>query len=740
MVNSTAVRLLIGFTGALFLASCGGGTSASQLTLSPVAAPPPNGVTGAAYPAFTFVAPTGGVGPFRWTETGKLPPGMSLSAGGTLSGTPTLAGPFPFTATVADESTPNLTATESVTLVIIDSVLVISTASLPPQATVSYPYAGFQITASGGSAPLTWKLSAGQLPPGLSLASDGSISGTPSTMGSFSFTATVTDSAPTRESTSQTFTLVVNNPPPLVINPTPTPPVGTACTPYPGFSFSATGGFLPLAWITTSTLPPGLSLGIDGTLTGIPTIGGSFPVTVTVTDGGATPAMNSLQFTISIATPPPTVNPTPPPTATVGLVYPAFTFTACGGLAPLVWSETGMLPAGLAFSASGVLSGTPAATGVFPIAVSVTDAQNRSAPPVSFTVRVSPASAGTFTPTLGNMSLARYGHTATLLLSGQVLVAGGSNALSPVVPEASAELYDPTSEKFAATGAMNFARYRGTATLLGDATLPKYGMVLMVGEQPQTAELYDPASGTFTTTGTLLVARSGFTATVLNTGEVLIAGGATATSELYDPSRGTFMASGNMTATRVSATATLLANGDVLISGGETASAELYNPTTGTFTATGSMSEVRTGHSATLLTDGTVLIAGPDVTAELYNPATGMFAPVGILPVQTDPYIGTAGVTGSTATLRQDGTILVAGGQYGHYPLLQSLVSAELYAPQSEGFIFAGSLNTARDRHTATQLGDGTVLLTGGINHKFIPASSRGFEVATVLSSAELFK
>jgi hypothetical protein len=175
-----------------------------------------------------------------------------------------------------------------------------------------------------------------------------------------------------------------------------------------------------------------------------------------------------------------------------------------------------------------------------------------------------------------------------------------------------------------------------------------------------------------------------------------------------------------------------LVSGEVLIAGGGTATAELYDPTSGLFTATGPMSEVRSGHTATLLTDGTVLIAGTDITAELFDPATRTFASVGNLSTQR---------IGSTATLRKDGTVLVSGGEIrAPYCCLNSLASAELYAPESEGFTATGSLLTARDGHTATVLADGTVLVTGGVNHKFIPLGLRGLEIVTVLSSAELFK
>jgi len=94
--------------------------------------------------------------------------------------------------------------------------------------------------------------------------------------------------------------------------------------------------------------------------------------------------------------------------------------------------------------------------------------------------------------------------------------------------------------------------------------------------------------------------------------------------------------------------------------------------------------------------------------------------------------------SGTTATLRNDGTVLVAGGR-----IYASLDTAQLFAPESWGFVTTGSLITARDGHTATRLVDGTVLVTGGTRHTCVPAYySRGCSGFTtlVLSSAELFK
>jgi hypothetical protein len=607
---------------------------------------------------------------------------------------------------------------------------------------MTYPYDGFHFSASGGSPPFTWTVTSGALPDGLTLALDGTLSGTPTAVGPFAFTVTATDSEQTPETGSQPFTVTINAPGPPVLALAQTPPAGIHGTGY-WFAFGETGGLLPVTFaVTHGTVPPGLTLGADGLLTGTPTKASSTPFafTVTVTDSSTpSPATNSVDFTISISEPvAPTIYNTPPPTATVGLPY-SFPFTASDGLAPLIWTAPSVPIGGLAFSSDGVLSGTPSTAGIFPINLTVTDVLNQSSPAVPFTVRVAMARpAATFMPT-GRLTFSRTAHTATRLLDGRVLIAGGGQLI--------AELYDPTSQTFTLTGTMAFSLDARSATLLANSTLPNHGKVLMVGGGDPTAELYDPTAGTFTATGSMLASHLGQTATLLQNGQVLVAGGETAKAELFNPSTGAFTATGDMTVSRSGHTATLLPDGRVLIAGGVqdlgpgtlpipqgpgVASAELYDPVGGTFTSTGKMSEGRSGHTATLLVDGTVLVTGTDNTAEVYNPGTGTFSVVGEL---------LASLCRATATLRSDGTVLVAGGRVCSGRAQTSRATAELFAPESGGFVTTGSFITARDGHTATRLVDGTVLIAGGTSHARTchpggPCS--GADV--VLSSAELFK
>ena len=275
------------------------------------------------------------------------------------------------------------------------------------------------------------------------------------------------------------------------------------------------------------------------------------------------------------------------------------------------------------------------------------------------------AGPGTFAAT-GQMSTPRAQHTATLLANGKVLIAGGVRSAAQGAALATAELYTPATGSFSATGSMTAARRSQSATLLLD------GRVLIAGgfdgsSALSSTELYDPSTGTFSAAGNMISARGGHDAILLDNGTVLFVGGSAANldaapAEIYDPTTGTFTPTGPyigsgacdfcapsvllsnglvlftgqnpaqlydprgglFIATRFSgvvgeSAATLLMNGKVLFAGGEefgrSSAAELYDPRLGTFVSTGSMASARVWHTLTLLPDGTVLTAGARRTA-----------------------------------------------------------------------------------------------------------------------------
>jgi len=244
----------------------------------------------------------------------------------------------------------------------------------------------------------------------------------------------------------------------------------------------------------------------------------------------------------------------------------------------------------------------------------------------------------TFSPA-GDMTVARSDHAATLLADGRVLIVGGGGSNEAT---GSAELYDPAIGVFAPTGAALWDvdhAYGHTATLLPNGKVLIAGGVTSSDFPFGSAELYDPASGTFTATGRLTESRYYHTATLLNDGRVLIVGGSSgfvlARAEVYDPATGAFTPTGSMAQKRWFFTASLLASGRVLVAGGRlpdscggsdecgppTNAAELYDPVAGTFAPAANMTQSRAGHTATLLTDGAVLVIGGrnDSSAELFR-------------------------------------------------------------------------------------------------------------------------
>ncbi len=280
-------------------------------------------------------------------------------------------------------------------------------------------------------------------------------------------------------------------------------------------------------------------------------------------------------------------------------------------------------------------------------------------------------------------------------------------------------------------GILGYSRY-GHRTI----PLPDGGVLVAKGTGMENrdlanCEIYDPQSASFEMVASFQQTHGvGFTATVLSNGDVLFAGGRRemqyiSLAEVLDSDRHQYVPVGELNHRRADHTATLLQDGQVLIAGGASSgnyfahtTAELYDPRTRSFRLLPTpMYSRRQLHTATLLDDGRVLIvggvegtgdgyAGPALQAsELYDPQTRQFHETGSLNVSRHLH---------TATSLQDGRVLILGGSSSSITGGQVRSTAELYDPRTGQFTLAGMMRYPREGHTATLLPDGSVLIVGG--------------------------
>ena len=323
------------------------------------------------------VETVGGIGALTFSivlpGTGTLPQNLGLNpTTGIISGTPTApAGTFPFTVRVQDISGQQDTKDLSVR-VTLTTPPQITTTSLPG-GTAGQPY-NERVRSTGGIGQLAWSVSAGSLPPGLTLdPSSGTISGTPTRGGSFTFTVKITDSV--GQSDTQDLSINVT---PLSIT-TTSLPSGSIGQVY-NQTVQTKGGVAPLNFsISQGSLPAGLNVNQStGVISGTPILpGGTSSFTVRVQDAGGQSATQALSITINVPVPP-SITTTTLPGGTVGKLYNQ-SLQATGGTGALTWSlSSGSLPAALSLSPAGVISGTPTKDGTANFTVRVRDALNQS--------------------------------------------------------------------------------------------------------------------------------------------------------------------------------------------------------------------------------------------------------------------------------------------------------------------------------------------------------------------------
>ncbi len=343
-------------------------------------------------------------------------------------------------------------------------------------------------------------------------------------------------------------------------------------------------------------------------------------------------------------------------------------------------------------------------------------------------------SLGTARPTYadpaGTLINPRIFHTATRLLDGRVLLAGGDVQIDGgFIQTSSCEIYDPATNAWTTTGSLNLARDNHQAVLLAD------GRVLVAGGLSglltKTVEIYDPATGTWTFTKAMLNLEPG-TLVLLADGRVLAPGGrkeSAANCDLYDPSTGKWSVTGSLNIPRSGCQATRLNDGRVLAVGGVepmtpgfVRQCELYDPVSGTWSFTGTLNQSHAFYEQVLLADGRVLIAGgwvgqtfPSRIVEIFDPNTGSWTVSHPLTTPRQSF---------TANLLNNGNVFAAGGSSDSLGN-DALASIEEFdAATGRWHLLTTTLSTPREWHTATTLLDGRVLIAGGRGHflePFIP-------------------
>jgi len=389
----------------------------------------PAGYQGAAYTAVTLAA-TGGTGaPYTWTVTvgasGLSAAGMSLSSAGVLSGTPTTSGAINFTAQATDSSGLNVGSLAFSLNVV--AKLAITTAALPG-GTLNVAYSQ-TLLATGGTGPYTWSTdstgTSSLAAVGLTLSGAGLVSGATPSLGTASFTATVTDSA--SHTAALPFTIAITNALTISTSSLPAAYTGTAYSQTlsaaggsgSGYTFSVAG--------TSNLATFNLSLSSAGLISGTPATTGTASFTAKVTDS----ANNTYQapFTIQVYNPVtlPAPNPTTLGPATVSSPYSGTIVAAGGSGTGYTWTVTGLPSDGLTSSSSGAtltISGTPTSATTVTFGASVQDSLGNMAGPFTYSIVASnPAPLTLPTPNPTSLGSA----TANQIYSGSISLSGGAS-------------------------------------------------------------------------------------------------------------------------------------------------------------------------------------------------------------------------------------------------------------------------------------------------------------------------
>jgi hypothetical protein len=462
---------------------------------------PPAGTVNAAYAA--QLSASGGTAPYTWTlVSGALPAGLTLSAGGAITGTPTAQGTSGFTVQAKDAVGTTATGAFSITISAAGTPLSLGTGTLP-SGTVGVAYSA-TIPVSGGASPYSCVITSGTLPSGLALDAGCLVSGTPTVAGTVTVQVKATDSSSPQETANGPETITIA--PAALSLTTGTLPSGTV-----GVAYSApipvAGGTSPYTCVLASgNLPAGLSLGTGCVVSGTPTAAGTLTVQVQVTDASSPQKTITGPETITINPAALSLTTGTLPAGTVGTAYSA-TIPVAGGTSPYQCTIiTGTLPAGLALGANCLVSGTPTTAGTITVQVNATDS---SSPQKSVsgpqTITINPAAA---TLVIASPPSATVGQPYT----GTIPVTGGTGPYTCILKSGSLPQGLSLGSTCVVTGTPTMSGSATVTVTATDSSSPKNsttgpvtltvnpGATLTIGNPPP-ATVGQPYMGTIPVTG-----------------------------------------------------------------------------------------------------------------------------------------------------------------------------------------------------------------------------------------------
>lgn len=351
------------------------------------------------------------------------------------------------------------------------------------------------------------------------------------------------------------------------------------------------------------------------------------------------------------------------------------------------------------------------------------------------------------------MNVGRAFAAAATLTNGSVLVAGGYAGAVNHSSIASAEMYNPNSNKWTLVASMHAGRAGPLAVTLNN------GKVLVTGGLGSqglltSCELYDPATNTWTMTGNMSQARFDQQLVLLNDGRVFVVGGGFGggennVTEIYDPSTGTWTTEAPQPMARADMIAVKLRDGNILVAGGHTPKvtttlSEIYDPTANMWTATGPLNVPHNDAGGVLLKNGNALLAGGYTvyndtdntiqylyTSEIFNETTNSWKMTGDMNFPR-------GESGLNIVLLKNGEVLVPGGNTQPET---GLASAELYDSSTGKWSLAGTMSVAHGEGAMSVLLDtGEALAFGGLlphTCTYCGNGTKGQDLAT--NSTDLF-